>query len=190
MYPYVYNPTYHYDPFRNAIPNPNPYPSPNNANANTSANARAHAEIKGSPLAPNLRGYVKFTDVPNGTRVSVRVMGLPSYQEAQNDQAPIGPHGFHIHEDGACSIGDNSDPYQSAGGHWSPDDQPHGNHAGDFPVLFSNNGHARMTFFTDRFKSSDVTGKSIIIHQNPDDYRTQPAGDAGKRIGCGVINAY
>lgn len=64
---------------------------------------------------------------------------------------------------------------------------PHGNHAGDFPVLFSNNGRAFMCFFTDRFRVRDIVGKAVIIHQNPDDYRSQPSGNAGKRLACGVI---
>jgi len=68
-------------------------------------------------------------------------------------------------------------------------DQPHGNHAGDFPVLFSNNGYARMSFFTNRFCVQDVIGKSIMIHLHPDDFRTQPSGDSGKRNGCGVIKS-
>ncbi len=54
-------------------------------------------------------------------------------------------------------------------------------------LLFSNNGFASMCFFTNRLKPSDVVGKSVIIHQNPDDYRTQPNGAAGKRLACGVI---
>ncbi len=150
----------------------------------------AVAEIKGGPLDPELNGYVYFWDVPGGTRVSAAVSGLPTYRPARDNQDPIGPHGFHIHEFGDCTIGNPLDPFQAAGGHWNPDNQPHGNHAGDFPVLFSNNGRAEMSFFTDRFKVMDIIGKSIIIHQNPDDYRTQPAGDAGKRLGCGVVNLY
>lgn len=66
---------------------------------------------------------------------------------------------------------------------------PHGNHAGDFPVLFSNNGYARMSFFTDKFRVRDIIGRSVMIHENPDDYRSQPPGDSGKRIACGVIEA-
>ncbi|MBO8171683.1 MAG: superoxide dismutase family protein [Bacillaceae bacterium] len=147
----------------------------------------ALAKIQGSPLAPDLSGTVVFKAVPGGTQVTVEVEGLPPYQPAQNGKAPIGPHGFHIHEYGKCDVEDAKNPFLSAGGHWNPDNQPHGNHAGDFPVLFSNNGKAFMTFFTNRFKPEDVIGKSVIIHLNPDDYRTQPAGDAGKRIGCGVI---
>ncbi len=154
-----------------------------------SSMSMAHAQIKGSKLAPDLKGYMTITDVQGGAEVSVEVSGLPKYQPAKGKKDPIGPHGFHIHDKGDCSAGDPSDPYKAAGSHWNPDDQPHGNHAGDFPVLFSNDGYARMSFFTNRFKAADVVGKSIIIHENPDDYRTQPAGDAGKRIACGVIQA-
>lgn len=70
---------------------------------------------------------------------------------------------------------------------YNEDALPHGNHAGDFPVLFSNDGYARMIFFTDAFKAEEVVGRSVIIHENPNDYRSQPSGNAGKRIGCGVI---
>lgn len=148
---------------------------------------RVVARIQGGPLAPRIRGYVYFMNVPGGTNVCAEVYGLPPYRPAQDGEAPVGPHGFHIHEFGNCEIGNPEDPFRAAGGHWNPANQPHGNHAGDFPVLFSNNGIARMCFFTDKFRVSDVIGKSVIIHQNPDDYRTQPAGDAGKRLACGVI---
>ncbi|MGE5423042.1 MAG: superoxide dismutase family protein [Ignavibacteriales bacterium] len=147
---------------------------------------RAIAIVRGGPFAPRLRGTVCFDDVPGGTRVRVHIIGLPPYQPG-NGQPPIGPHGFHIHENGVCDIGNPNDPFMSSGGHWNPTDQPHGNHAGDFPVLFSNNGVADMEFFTDKFKVSDVIGKSVLIHQNPDDYRSQPAGNSGKKLACGVI---
>lgn len=152
--------------------------------------SRAYAEIKGSELAPDLKGYVIFTDVPYGVEVAVEVSGLPHYQPAHDGEAPIGPHGFHIHEEGECGSGNLPDPFQAAGGHWNPTNQPHGNHAGDFPVLFSNQGYARMTFFTNEFSAKDVIGKTVVIHQNPDDFRSQPSGDSGKRIGCGVIHSY
>ncbi len=149
--------------------------------------ADAVAYVRGGPLQPKINGVVRFFAVPGGTWVSVEISGLPEYQPASGDKGPIGPHGFHIHEYGCCEIGDRADPFQAAGGHWNPHGQPHGNHAGDFPVLFSNRGYARMCFFTDKFKPSEVIGKAIIIHENPDDYRSQPAGDAGKRLACGVI---
>lgn len=146
----------------------------------------AVAEVKGGPLAPGLSGTVRFKDVTGGVEVVAEIRGLPLYRPAQDNQPPVGPHGFHIHEKGNCEIGDPSDPFLAAGGHWNPDKQPHGNHAGDFPVLFSNHGYALMAFYTDRFKVSDIIGRSVIIHQNPD-YRSQPSGNSGKRLACGVI---
>jgi Cu-Zn family superoxide dismutase len=147
----------------------------------------AVAYIKGGPLAPKIQGTVIFRDVLNGTEVSVYVSGLPKYQPAQNGQSPIGPHGFHIHNFGNCNVGSREDPFKDAGGHWNPYNQPHGNHAGDFPVLFSNNGISIMSFFTDKFRVADVINKAIIIHQSPDDYTSQPSGNAGRRLACGLI---
>lgn len=153
-------------------------------------NMTAVAQIKGSPQYPNIRGRVIFKDVPNGTEVYVEVLGLPPYTPAQNGVQPIGPFGFHIHKYGVCEVGDPNSPFKSTDGHWNPTNQPHGNHAGDFPVLFSNNGYTRMSFFTNKFKVSDILNKSVVIHQNPDDYRTQPAGNSGKPIACGVVKPY
>ncbi|GAB6138697.1 superoxide dismutase family protein [Halanaerobaculum tunisiense] len=149
-----------------------------------------YAIIKGGPLAPEINGVVYFKKVAQGTRVVVKVTGLPAYQPGQEEQAPIGPHGFHIHQFGDCTVGDPEDPFQAAGGHYNPDNSPHGNHAGDLPVLFSNDGVARMSVFTNRFQPEDVVGRSVIIHQHPDDFRSQPAGAAGKRLACGVIDWY
>ena len=119
----------------------------------------------------------------------MKVNGLPSYMPAMNGNPQIGPHEFHLHQNGTCAVGDPSNPFISAGEHWNPTSQPHGNHAGDFPVLFSNNGYSRMTFFTDKFNVAQIIGKSVIIHESPDDYRTQPSGASGNRLACGVIKA-
>jgi len=150
----------------------------------------AVAWLKGGSSNPNIKGRVIFRDVPGGTQVCVNVTGLPPYRPASGDTPQIGPHGFHIHEFGNCDEGDPKNPFKAAGEHWNPTKQPHGNHAGDFPVLFSNNGNARMCFFTNKFKVSDIIGKAVIIHESPDDYKSQPAGNAGKRIACGVIKGY
>lgn len=149
----------------------------------------ATAIISGGPLAPQISGLVKFKDVPGGTEVFVEVRGLPPYQPAANNSQPVGPHGFHIHEKGCCDIGNPEKPFECAGGHWNPTNQPHGNHAGDMPVLFSNNGYALMAFFTNKFKPKDVIGRAVIIHESPDDYRSQPSGNAGRRLACGIITA-
>lgn len=146
----------------------------------------AVADVRGGPLRPQISGVVSFYEVTGGTWVCAEVNGLPPYQPADGAN-PIGPHGFHIHESGNCQVGDPQDPFKAAGEHWNPTNQPHGNHAGDFPVLFSNGGYANTCFFTNRFTPDQVIGKSVLIHQNPDDYRTQPAGDSGRRLACGVI---
>ncbi len=157
-----------------------------NDNMNVPAR-KAVAHIAGGPLDPNIRGTAVFTQVPGGTEVSVEVNGLPTYRPAMDGNPQIGPHGFHIHQNGTCAVGDSAEPFSSAGEHWNPTNQPHGNHAGDFPVLFSNNGYSRMTFFTNKFNVAQIIGKSVIIHESPDDYRTQPSGASGRRLACGVI---
>lgn len=147
----------------------------------------AYAEIKGGPLAPSLKGIILFFNHPYGTEIYVEVSGLPPFQPATKNSPQIGPHGFHIHEFGTCQIGERENPFQAAGKHWNPTNQPHGNHAGDFPVLFSNDGYSQMRFFTNKFNVTDSIGKSIIIHQSPDDFKSQLAGNSGKRLGCGII---
>lgn len=150
----------------------------------------AIANIFGGPIKPQVIGEVIIRDAYDGVLVYVNIHGLPPYQPGKGDENPIGPFGFHIHEFGNCSIGKSNDPFKDAGGHWNPTNQPHGNHSGDFPVLFSNDGIAMMEFYTNKFSVRDVIGKSIIIHESPDDYRTQPAGNAGRRLACGVIRPY
>ncbi len=128
----------------------------------------AYANIKGSPQYPNINGEVYLEEVPGGVMVYAYITGLPNYKPGN---PPIGPHGFHIHENGDCAVGDETNPFIAAGGHFNPNNQPHGNHAGDFPVLFSNNGTAYLSFFTDKFTVDQVLNKAIIIHENPDDFQ-------------------
>jgi Cu-Zn family superoxide dismutase len=127
--------------------------------------------------------------VPGGTEVYTEISGLPSFKPAQDGRPQVGPFGFHIHEKGDCLVGNPANPFEAAGAHWNPTNQPHGNHAGDFPVLFSNGGKARMTFFTNKFKIPQIVGKSVIIHESPDNYESQPAGGSGRKLACGVIIA-
>lgn len=147
----------------------------------------AIAYMFGGPLAPQLSGTVKFIPVDEGTLVQADIKGLPDFKPGTDNSPQIGPYGFHIHDVGSCTIGNSSNPFMTAGGHYNPGNQPHGNHAGDFPVLFSNNGAAKMSFISSKFTVNDIIGKSVIIHQSPDDYRSQPAGNSGKRLACGVI---
>lgn len=148
---------------------------------------QAFAQLMGSRDYPNVKGLVLFSPVPGGTMVEVSVQGLPPYAPAREGKAPIGPFGFHLHDGDSCQPRDGAEPFSAAKGHYNPDNQPHGNHAGDFPVLFSNGGKAQMSFFTDRFRPGQIVDKTVMIHLHPDDYRTQPAGDSGTRIACGVV---
>jgi len=145
----------------------------------------AFAHIKGGMDYPQIWGTVYFYPAAYGVRVCAYIHQLPPYSPASDGKQPVGPFGFHIHSKGCCE-GD----FKCADGHYNPDNQPHGNHAGDFPVLFSNNGRSEMCFFTNRLNIHDIIGRSVIIHENPDDYRTQPSGNSGKMIACGVIMPY
>lgn len=138
----------------------------------------AIASIHGGALAPVLSGIVRFYDTPDGVRVDARVSGLP--------KNATGFYGFHLHETGECTPPD----FASAKGHYNPTNAAHPLHAGDFPMLLATNTmEAWLAFVTARFTVRDIIGRSVVIHMNRDDYTTQPAGDAGQRIGCGVIRA-
>lgn len=87
---------------------------------------KAYARIKGGNLYPNIHGVVFFDDVEGGTEVSVEVWGLPLYKPGEGNNQPIGPLGFHIHEKGVCEVTNPDNPFESAGGHYNPTNQPHG----------------------------------------------------------------
>ena len=89
---------------------------------------QARAIIKGGPLAPNLKGLVVFTDVPGGTEVYTEITGLPSFKPAAGGNPQVGPFGFHIHQNGDCTVGNPAKPFMAADGHWNPTNQPHGSH--------------------------------------------------------------
>ena len=136
----------------------------------------AIALVRGNTLAPELSGIVRFFDTPAGVRVDARVRGLP-----QNN---TGFYGFHLHEAGECMPPD----FASAQGHFNPSGIAHPLHAGDFPPLLATDAmEAWLAFVTTRFAIRDIIGRSVIIHMQRDDFTSQPAGDAGQRIGCGVI---
>lgn len=129
----------------------------------------ARAVLQGNQDYPELVGRVEFYHAYRGTVVAIEVTGLQ-----KNGEADSGFHGFHIH----------------AGGHYDPDDTVHPDHAGDLPPLLAGDGKAWMMVYTDRFYPEDVIGKTVVIHEMPDDFRTQPSGDAGAMIACGEIKAW
>ena len=146
------------------------------------AQPAAFANMEGSEKYPDIRGLVTFYPFENGTVVLADICGLPQGEEP----CEIGFFGFHIHEGAACT-GSAEDPFSGAGGHYNPASCPHPAHAGDMPVLEAAGGKAWMAFYTERFQPQEVRGRTVILHSMPDDYRSQPAGDAGERIACGVI---
>jgi Cu-Zn family superoxide dismutase len=126
-------------------------------------------------------GEVRFYRVEGGVRVVANLEGL----------AP-GKHGFHIHEHGDCSAPDAA----SAGGHWNPSGAPHGapesdnasRHAGDLGNIEADaDGKASLDRVDRVLAFDDLVGHAVLVHANADDLTSQPAGNAGPRVGCGVI---
>ena len=124
-----------------------------------------------------LRGTVRFYLRTGDVLVVANVSGLPR----QN-----GFYGFHIHEGEGCTGKDFAD----TGSHYNPTGMPHPQHAGDLPPLLGHGGRAFLAVTTDRFSIADVLGRTVVIHSDLDDFTTQPAGNAGTKIGCGVIKRY
>jgi len=131
-------------------------------------------------------GEATFEQVGDKVKVVVFAQGLK----------PNAEHGFHIHEAGDCSSGDG----MSAKGHFNPHGKPHGDpksaerHAGDLPSLKSDKGgRAKVDVTVDAISigqgPGNIVGRGLIIHADPDDYKTQPTGNAGARLACGVIKA-
>ena len=146
---------------------------------------QAYARIRGSDACPGIAGTVFFYQTVRGAVVAAEVSGLP--------QPPVrcahGIFAVHIHAGSVCS-GTPEEPVSNALSHYDPGSCPHPYHAGDLPPLFGNSGYAFQVFFTDRFSVREILGKTVIIHANPDDFTTQPAGKAGQRIACGAIRAF
>ena len=131
-----------------------------------------------------VRGSASFAQFGGKVRVTANVSGLK----------PNGEYGFHIHEAGDCSSGDG----MSAKGHFNPQGKPHAHagilerHAGDLPSLKSDaGGNATLTADLDIITvapgPNSVVGRGLIVHIQPDDFKTQPTGNAGARSACAVI---
>jgi Cu-Zn family superoxide dismutase len=149
--------------------------------------AAAQAQTATAALTPTqgntAAGSVTFTQNGDKLSVNAKITGLSP-----------GGHGFHIHEKGDCSAPDAT----SAGGHFNPTNKPHGSpdapdhHAGDMPMLQADaSGNATLTTELSGLAigagATGIVGKSVIVHKDPDDYKTQPTGNSGARVACGVI---
>lgn len=147
----------------------------------------AVAVLKGGPDAPTLIGRIVFYQMREGVYLEAWINNIPPTKE-NGDLNSF--HAFHIHEHGDCEIKTLSEPFSGAGGHWNPDNKLHPHHKGDLPPILNNNGFAYMAVLTDRFTVNEVIGKSIILHEDVDDFHSQPAGNAGEKIACGVIERF
>lgn len=157
---------------------PKPTPDLGPAAASRSATATL-APASGSSVS----GTIQFREVDGGVEVTANVEGLTP-----------GDHGWHVHEKGDCSAPDAT----SAGGHFNPGGHPHGapdadhRHEGDFGNLTAGgDGKATKTFVMKGISLGDgatsVVGRGFIVHEKADDLTTQPTGNAGGRVACGVI---
>lgn len=145
----------------------------------------AFADVKGSEQFPDVHGMVYFFGVHGGTIVMAEIYGLPDAE-----QQYLGKFfGFHIDEGSECA-GNMIDPFADTGADYNPDFEDHPQHAGDLPVLLSSHGSAWLAVYTGRFFPDDVIGRTVIIYDQPDDYRSQPFGDAGEKIACGEIQEW
>jgi len=138
-----------------------------------------------NPLgASGVAGSVTFTKAEGGVRVSAKLTGLKE-----------GPHGFHLHEFGDCSAADGT----SAGGHFNPSAEPHAGphdaarHTGDLGnIVAGKDGIATLDYVDPRAAfdgPASILGRGVIVHANADDFKTQPTGNAGGRVACGVVGA-
>ena len=142
----------------------------------------AIAKINGSHLYPNLRGIVEFLQIKEGVLVSACISGLPTSDDICRN--PV--FAMHLHSGLSCTENE-TDPFADAATHYNPENCLHPYHAGDMPPLFGASGLAISMFLTDRFSVEEIIRKSVIIHSGFDDFSSQPAGNSGEKIACGVI---
>lgn len=142
----------------------------------------AVACIYGSENYSDIKGKVLFYQLKDSVIVKAEVVGLPQCNNPC--ESPI--FAFHIHNGCECT-GNDTDEFANAGTHYNPNDCKHPYHSGDLPPLFGAKGTAFLMFVTDRFTVKEIMGKTVIIHQCPDDFATQPSGNSGEKIACGII---
>lgn len=144
---------------------------------------QAFASVKGSTDYPSVIGTVSFFESRYGILIMADIGGLPKGSTCQKNI-----FGFHIHEGDSCT-GNAEDPFADTKMHLNPEQCPHPYHAGDLPPLFENNGYAFSVTLSNRIMLNEIIGKTVVIHRNPDDFTTQPSGNSGSKIACGVIRS-
>lgn len=149
--------------------------------------AGARAVLQPAVDTPGFSGTVTFTQEAGQVHVVASLAGV----------TPAGPHGFHIHENGACERDPAGKNFMTAGGHFNPGGAPHGcpeaasHHAGDLGnITIQPDGTGHLDITTSLLSlggASSVVGKAVILHAGTDDCSGQPAGNAGGRFACGVV---
>ena len=138
-------------------------------------------------LSGNTLGTVQLTEMNGGVHITGDLTGVPN-----------GEHGFHIHETGTC---DPATEFESAGAHFEPGghehgtENPEGPHAGDLPNISADDDGAAaldlhnttVTLSEGEASLADADGSALVLHASADDYKTDPSGNSGDRIACGVI---
>ena len=145
----------------------------------------AGAELRGSSDYPSISGRVFFYPTERGVLVAAQVYGLPVAVSPCKGRI----FAFHIHSGATCT-GNQNDAFADTKSHYNPGGCEHPYHAGDLPPLWGNDGYAVQIFLTDRFSVSEIIGKTVVIHGGLDDFTTQPSGNAGAKIACGIIARY
>lgn len=139
----------------------------------------ATAWIQGGSSNPDLSGSVRFYQTPyGGILAETQIFNMPNIRTQRSSDF----YGIHIHENGDCS-----NHFNNTGNHYNPSHAEHPQHSGDMPPLLANQGYAYSVFYDKRFTLEEIIGKSVVIHSMRDDFTSQPSGDSGTKIGCGVI---
>lgn len=157
-----------------------------NGTGNTTGNMEAYAPLEGTYPDTTVSGSARFSQQPDGQVKLTLDVTVPSH--AGRSVA------VHLHENGACG-----DTAKAAGGHWNPTNEPHGRwgtgqyHSGDIGNIdLDAQGRGQVELTSDRWAiegdaQKNIVNKSVVVHGGVDDYTSQPAGNSGTRIGCGVI---
>ncbi|MCI8781744.1 MAG: superoxide dismutase family protein [Lachnospiraceae bacterium] len=139
----------------------------------------AYAIIQGGSSFPDLTGVINFyqTNWGMGLVIEAEFANLPN--TTANAPRFLG---FHLHENGTCN-----DNFTNTGMHYNPTEADHPYHLGDFPSILNSNGYAYLAFYDGYLSLPAILGRSVIVHSQRDDFSSQPSGDSGDKIACGIV---